>query len=282
MKRNNPSRRSLLMAATTPLLAQTKPRAGCQTNAWRIDPNNLDSLTAVLARIQHHGYQGYETGFRNLQPHFDNVAATRRTLEKHNLEFLGCHIFLLEYDKDTAIAPADLIEQVIRGASALGAKRLILSGASVRTTASLNRKAAALNATGKLAKQYGLQLAYHNHDKEFLQGGEEIESMLRITDGDLLHLVMDAGHAWLAKGDVPAFFRRHTARIDGMHLRDFRNDDQVPLGEGTNDLKPLAAAIREKQWTGWLINEEERLNDGRPGDAAVEPARRHVRTIFGV
>ncbi len=272
------------MAATASLSlpAQAKPRAGCQTNAWRIDPNNLDSLTAVLARIQHHGYEGYETGFRNLQPHFENAAATRRALEKHNLEFLGCHIFLLEYDKDTAIAPADLIEQVIRGAAALGAKRLILSGASVRTTASLNRKAAALNATGKLARRHGLQLAYHNHDKEFLQGGEEIESMLRITDGDLLHLVMDAGHAWLAKADVPAFFRRHSARIDGMHLRDFRNDSQVPLGEGVNDLRPLAAAIGEKQWTGWLINEEERLNDGRPGDAAVEPARRHVRKIFGV
>jgi len=281
MNRSKLTRRSLLMAAT-PLLAQSRPRAGCQTNAWRIDSANLDSLTAVLERIQHHGYQGYETGFRNLQGHFDSAAATRRALEKHNLEFLGCHIFLLDYDKDTAIAPADLIERVVRGASALGAKRLILSGASVRTTVSLNRKAAALNAAGKLCRQHGLQLAYHNHDKEFLSGGEEIESMLRLTDGNLLHLVMDAGHAWLAKADVPAFFRRHAARIDGMHLRDFRSNDQVPLGEGVNDLKPLAAAIREKQWSGWLINEEERLNDGRPGDAAVEPARRHVRKIFGV
>lgn len=268
--------------AASPLLAQSKPRAGCQTNAWRIDPANLDSLSAVLERIQQHGYQGYETGFRNLQVHFDNASATRRMLEKHNLEFLGCHIFLLEYDKDTAVAPADLIERIARGASALGAKRLILSGASVRTTASLNRKAAALNAAGKLCKQHGLQLAYHNHDKEFLSGGEEIESMLRLTDANLLHLVMDAGHAWLAKADVPAFFRRHSARIDGLHLRDFRGNDQVPLGEGVNDLKPLAAAIREKQWSGWLINEEERLNDGRPGDTAVEPARRHVRKIFGV
>lgn len=268
--------------AATPLLAQSKPRAGCQTNAWRIDPNNLDSLTAVLARVAHYGYHGYETGFRNLQAHFENAAATRRALEQHQLEFLGCHIFLLEYDKETAIAPLDLIERVVRGAAALGAKRLILSGGSVRTTASLNRKAAALNAAGKLCRQNGLQLAYHNHDKEFLDGAEEMESMLRITDGELLHLVMDAGHAWLANADVTAFFRRHAARIDGMHLRDFRNNDQVPLGEGTNDLRPLAAATTGKQWSGWLINEEERLNDGRPGDAAVEPARQHIRKIFGV
>lgn len=264
------------------VFAQSKPRAGCQTNAWRIDPSNPDSLLGVLERIRHYGYAGYETGFRNLQERFDDAAATRKAVEKYGLEFLGCHIFLLEYDKDTAIAPVELIERVAKGASALGARRLILSGASVRTTGSLNRKAAALNAAGKRCKGLGLQLAYHNHDKEFLAGGEEIESMLRITDGELLHLVMDAGHAWLAKADVPAFFRRHAERIDGIHLRDFKGNDQVPLGEGVNDLKPLAAAIAAKGWSGWLINEEERLNDGRPGDAAVEPARKHVRRIFGV
>jgi sugar phosphate isomerase/epimerase len=270
------------MACSVLLSAQSKARVGCQTNAWRIDPASLDSLLGVLERIRHYGYQGYETGFRNLQGHFDNAASTRKALEKYGLEFLGCHIFLLEYDKDTAIAPVELIARVVRGASALGAKRLILSGASVRTTGSLSRKAAALNAAGKLCKQHGLQLAYHNHDKEFLAGAEEMESMLRITDGEFVHLVVDAGHAWLAKADVAAFFRRHSARIDGMHLRDFRNDDQVPLGEGVNDLKPLAAAIAAKAWSGWLVNEEERLNDGRPGDTAVEPARKHVRKIFGV
>lgn len=269
--------------AAMPLPAQTKARAGCQTNAWRIDPANLDSLLAVLARIRHYGYEGYETGFRNLQDHFANAPEVRRALEKHGLEFLACHIFLLEYDKETSIAPRELIERVAAGAAALGAKRLILSGASVGySTRNLAQKAAALNDAGKLCKQHGLQLAYHNHDKEFLNGGEEMESMLRITDGELLHLVMDAGHAWLAKANVPAFFERHAARIDGMHLRDFRNGNQVPLGQGTNDLKPLAAAIRRKSWTGWLINEEERLNDGRPGDAAVEPARKHIRAVFGV
>jgi sugar phosphate isomerase/epimerase len=93
---------------------------------------------------------------------------------------------------------------------------------------------------------------------------------------------MDAGHAYRARTDIPAFFSRHAARIDGMHLRDFKNDDQVPLGEGEFDLKPLVAAVERTGWPGWIINEEERLNDVKPGDAAVAPARKQVRKLFGV
>jgi hypothetical protein len=44
----------------------------------------------------------------------------------------------------------------------------------------------------------------------------------------------------------------------------------------------LSGAIRKSDWAGWLVNEEERSNDVRPGDAVVEPARKHVRKVFGV
>ncbi|MBI4906165.1 MAG: sugar phosphate isomerase/epimerase [Acidobacteria bacterium] len=258
------------------------PRAGCQTNAWRINPANFGEVLAVLDRIKGYEYQGFETGYRNVQDRFGRAADTRRELDKRGLDFLGCHIFLLQYDPWTLLPPADLVEMVSAGASALGARRLILSGGSAGAErVLLERKAKALNAYGKLCKSRGLQLAYHNHDKEF-RNGDEMERMLRLTDGELVHLMMDAGHAYLGRADIPSFFSRYHARIDGIHLRDFVKGEQVPLGEGEVDLQPLAAAIQAKKWTGWLINEEERLNDGRPGDAAVGPARRHVKKVFGV
>ncbi len=278
------TRRNLLF--TTPCLAlrgaSNGPRAGCQTNAWRINPRDFSTVLAVLDKIKGYEYHGFETGFRNVQDRFSAATVTRREFDKRRLEFLGCHIFLLEYDPATLLAPRELVESVATGAAALGARRLILSGGSVGADSSrLERKAKALNEYGKLCKARGLQLAYHNHDKEF-RNGDEMHRMLRLTDGELLHLVMDAGHAFLGKADIVAFFSQYHARIDGLHLRDFRNGDQVPLGEGEFDLKPLAAAIAAKKWTGWLINEEERLNDGKPGDSAVAPARAHVRKIFGV
>jgi sugar phosphate isomerase/epimerase len=273
----------LAAAAAMPLVAESGLRAGCQTNAWRIDPNNFDSFLAVLDRVRNYGYHGFETGFRNVQGRFDRIAETRKSIEARGLEFLGCHIFLTKYDDATSIAPADLIESVIKGAAALGAKRVILSGAACRQdSAALKRKATALNDTARKCHQHGIGLAYHNHDLEFLNNAAEMEAMLRLTDAGLLHLLLDAGHVIRARMDVAKFFTLHAARIDGVHLRDFKRGDQVPLGEGDVDWKPLIAAIRKTNWSGWIINEEERLNDVKPGDRAVAPARAAVKRLFGV
>lgn len=277
------------MAISSGLMAmaaasQARPRAGCQTNAWRVEPGEFSSLLAVLDRIRHFGYAGFETGFRNLQGQFANAAAARRELERRGLAFPGCHIFLTEYDPKTLLAPAGLAEAVIRGAAALGAERLILSGGSSGGQAArAARKGEALNRYGKLAREAGMHgVAYHNHWAEFEEGGWEIERLLAATDGETVRLIVDAGHAIRAKADVARFFTRHHARIGGIHLRDFRGAEQVPLGEGSVDWKPLAEAIGRLSWSGWLINEEERLGDGKPGDAAVEPARRTLRSMFGV
>jgi sugar phosphate isomerase/epimerase len=283
------TRRSLLLAGVTTAAAQadTGIRAGCQTNAWRINPEKFDEVLAVLDKIKGYGYHGFETGFRNVQGQFAAARQARAAIEQRGLRFLGCHIFLLEYDPSTMLAPADLSTRVLNGAAQLGAERLILSGGSVRREGKLDRealrrKSAALNQAGKLCKAKGMVVAYHNHDKEFAAGGEEMEEMLRLTDPATVRLILDAGHAFRAGANLTAFVEKHAARIDGMHLRDFRNDDQVPLGEGTFDLQPLANLLRKRNWSGWVINEEERLNDVKPGDSAIAPARRTLKKVFGV
>lgn len=273
--------------ATPPLAGSTELRAGCQTNAWRIDPQNFAELLAVLNKVKAYNYHGFETGFRNMQGQFDKASEAREAIEKHGLRFIGSHIFLTQYDPGTSIAPLDLFTRVLYGSALLGAERLILSGASIAKNGALDRealqrKAGALNHAGKLCRAKEMTLCYHNHDLEFARGAEEMEEMLRLTSPEAVHLIMDAGHAFRAGADVPRFFEAHAERIDGLHLRDFSKGRQVPLGKGSVDLKPLAAAIRRKAWTGWVINEEERINDVKPGDSAVAPARRHLRKIFGV
>jgi sugar phosphate isomerase/epimerase len=282
------TRREFASALAAPGLPAppARPRAGCQTNAWPID--GYAGFLEVLERVKAHGYAGFETGFRNVQPRFDSAAQAREEIGSHGLVFLGVHIFLGEYDPSTSIAPRDLIERVARGGAALGAQRLILSGRSISGKAERRAKHDQLGRMADFCARLDMKLAYHNHDTEFRNG--EIEELLENTKSNGLQLVMDAGHAWIGGADVPEFLRRHHNRIDGMHLRDFRRrgpspddpDPQVPLGRGINDLKALAAAIAEAGWSGWLINEEERLRNIKPGDAAVAPARSHVRKIFGV
>ncbi|MDX2154823.1 MAG: sugar phosphate isomerase/epimerase [Bryobacteraceae bacterium] len=246
---------------------------GCQTNAWRIDAGDRESLLSVLRTIKTLGYQGFETTFRNLEKHPREFAAA---VKASGLRFLGIHIWMPEYGADGLPSP-DLVARVADLGAGYGAERLILSGAPA--AAGLREKLTGLAAASRRAKSAGLAFAYHNHGPEFSSSPREVDDLLA---GSSVDLILDAGHAWLAGGDPAAFFEKHHRRIAGMHLRDFRDKEQVPLGEGVVDYASLAAAARRTGWTGWVINEEERLNNVKPGEAAVRPARETLKKLFGV
>jgi sugar phosphate isomerase/epimerase len=251
---------------------------GVQTNAWPVRAQDFSSLLGVLEKIKGYGYEGFETGYANVQGQFENAAAAKAKLEQTGLKFFGVHIFLLKYDSETNIAAADLYERVGTGGAKLGAERLILSGSPPTDEAGLKKKAEALNRAGVFAEKLGLKLAYHNHWMEFERGGVEYEFLMRETDPKRVWFLLDAGHAYRSGADVPGLIRKYHARMTGMHLRDFsepgdfKNDLQVPLGSGKFPLKAVIGAIRQTGWSGWLLNEEERTGS-KPGDAAVKPAR---------
>lgn len=281
------TRRALVAGfpASLMLAAPSRLRFGCQTNSWPIDPKKLSSFAGVLDRLKGFDFQGFETSFRNVQEHFGQPAEARAMIAKSGLRFLGVHIFLLEYDPKTCVAAADLYRKVVDGAAPMGAERLILSGATaapggVLDREAIGRKCAALNEAAACAKAKGMRFAYHNHGPEFAGGAAEIEALYAGTDPKLVHFIFDTGHARRAKTDVPAFFLKHHARIDGIHLRDLsdRPGDNPELGPF--DLRALAAALDKAKWNGWLIIEEENAV-GKSGDDAVRPARQALRAQFG-
>ncbi len=278
-----PSRRTLLMGlGSSYLMAGSTSRIslGCQTNAWPIDPARFDSLLTVLGRIREFGFAGFETGFRNLQSQAEDLESARRKIESSGLQFFGVHIFLLQYDERTHIAPAELFESVAKTGAALGAQRLILSGAQASTDEELARKVEGLHNAGILAKRLGLKLAYHNHDKEFKNGAWEIQRLLRFTDPNLVGFLLDAGHAFQGGADVPAFLEENHQRIIGLHVRDFRDGKQVPLGAGDFPLAQVAAVLKKANWQGWVLAEEEREDGSKPGERAVGPAMAALRKEF--
>lgn len=245
---------------------------GCQTNAWRIDAREFSNVLDVIRKIKNYGYEGFETGFANVQRQFGSAAEAKKQIADIGIRFFGVHIFLNQYDPETFVAGSAMYEKIAEGGATLGAERLILSGAPPPDEAGRKRKAEALNRAGAFAQKLGLTLAYHNHGPEVENHGAEIEFLLRETDPAKVWFLLDAGHAFHAGADVPAFIHKHYRRLAAMHLRDYKNGDQVPLGAGDFPLHAVVEAIRRTGWKGWVLNEEERLTS-KPGDAAVKPAR---------
>jgi sugar phosphate isomerase/epimerase len=260
-------------------------RFGAQTNAWAIDPNNFDSFLAVLNQIKQIGYAGFETGFFNLEHQFDAPADARQRIAATGLDFTGIHIAisLNKIDPATKLPPAALYEKVARGGLALGAKKLILSGVPTpeATEDELKRKIDGLNAAGRFSHGLGLQFSYHNHWWEAQSKLGELEALYAQTDPAAVSFLLDAGWAHRGGVNVPEFLRRHSARITALHLRDFTADGkQVQLGGGVFPLKQVVATLHELYWQGWALNEEERSDGAKLGNAAIEPAYRALREAF--
>jgi inosose dehydratase len=241
-------------------------RLGCQTNAWQIDPNSPETLYESIREIRQLGFSGFETGFRNILP----IANRRERLsaERHGLIFFGVHIFLHEYDPETLIAPMALVMKVAEGAAELGVERLILSGAPSHAEIP-SLKARALNEIGARIRPLALELAYHNHGPEFVGPKPEIEALLSGTDPALVSFVLDAGHVFLAQADISTVITCHFDRLAGVHLRDFKEGRQVPLGQGDFPLEQVARALNAQSWSGWVLAEEERADGSKLGQSAA-------------
>ena len=270
------------------LSARAAIHPGCQTNAWAINPTDFSSLIAVLREVQELGFEGFETSFRNVEPQFADPTGARSRFDQAGLQFFGVHIFLGDqYDPQTSLPPLALINKVADGGAALGAERLIVSGASVTSKSgmdpgALRRKTGAMNAAAAECRKRGLRFCYHNHSAEFSAGAGEMHALVQQTTEGLVDFLIDAGHGHEAHADVVAFFAKHASRIVAVHLRDSLRGQEVPLGQGDVDYHPLAQAMAKVRWAGWVLAEEERLSGAKLGRAAVGPARNYIRQVFGV
>lgn len=262
---------------------RTDIQFGAQTNAWAIDPKRFNTFVAVLNQIRQIGYAGFETGFANLIDQFQSPRMARRQIENNGLTFFGVHVYLPRglYDSSTNIPPPALYEKIVRGSLALGAQHVVFSAAPVANTGELERKIAGLNAAGKYCKQIGLTLAYHNETAQESQPKlGELEALYQGTDPEYVSFLLDCGHAYQGGTDVPAFLRKHHMRIIGLHLRDYKNDVQVPLGQGDFPLERTAAVLKHVHWKGWVLNEEERLDGSKHGAEYMKPAFRAMEGAF--
>lgn len=92
------------------------------------------------------------------------------------------------------------------------------------TKAGIKQMADYFNRVGKLAKEYGLKLGYHNHSGEFqkLKDGDELmwEYLLANTDPDLVCFELDV--YWAKKGGQSPveLLKKHPKRIPILHIKD--------------------------------------------------------------
>jgi sugar phosphate isomerase/epimerase len=106
--------------------------------------------------------------------------------------------------------------------------------------------AAGFNQAGQMAKDVGLQFAYHNHDFEFpkVEGQVPYDLLLQTTDPKLVQLEIDL--YWITKGgqDPLSYFSRWPGRVPLVHVKDSAgapDHRMTDVGQGSIDWKRIFA-----------------------------------------
>jgi sugar phosphate isomerase/epimerase len=110
---------------------------------------------------------------------------------------------------------------------------------------------AEFNQWGRMCRDAGLKLAYHNHNREFapLEGTSGYDVLVSETDPKLVDFELDLYWAKFADQDPLALFAKYPGRFAMWHVKDMAvtgtQKGMTPVGKGTIDFKSIFAHARQ-------------------------------------
>ena len=118
-----------------------------------------------------------------------------------------------------------------------------------------------LNKCGETAKKHGLQMAYHNHDFEFmtLDGKIPYDVMLAETDKDLVKYELDLYWVKKANKEASTYFKNHKGRFPLWHVKDMDNTSEkffTEVGNGVIDWKEMFTHAKESGMERFYVEQD--------------------------
>lgn len=224
--------------ASLPLSAETK------TSAAKVVPGlqlytlrdlMAQSVADTLKLVAGVGYTQLE-----FAGYYDKSATElKKIMDSEGLSSPSAHVPLEVMQKD--------LDKVIEQAVVVGHKYLVLPylmDTDRKTIDQYKALADFLNKAGEKIQAAGMQLAYHNHDFEFVKLSNQVpyDVLLNETDAKLVQMELDL--YWVVKaGHSPLeLFARQPGRFPLWHVKDMDKAGAfADVGKGVIDFKPIFA-----------------------------------------
>jgi sugar phosphate isomerase/epimerase len=226
-------------------MSQPRPRYRMGLQLYTLRAAMARDVDGTLKRVAAMGYEEFETyGFdpQAIGYYGQPAKVFAQRLRDLNLTTPSGHYDLNRFMSTSVDDLKKYVDRCIEGARALGQSYITwpLLDEGDRTIDRIKAAAARLNVAGEHAKKAGLQLAYHNHDFEFVEQSGQIgyDIILKETDPALVKLQMDL--YWIAHGSkltANEWFKRAPGRFVMWHVKDMHKTsrDYTELGNGTID-----------------------------------------------
>ena len=248
-----------LIAMPACVEAKSKKRIGLQLYSVHSDMGNVD---ASLKKVADAGYTVVETlGSPNC---FGMDAAAFKALcDKHGLSIVSTHTSIGMNPNDEAGVMAQW-RKVFEGLKTMGAKYCVIPGFGLgRDLKELKAVCDYFNKVGKLGKEYGIMLGYHNHAHEYeVREGKCVwEYMIENTNPEYVFFQMDV--YWTTRGgkDPVAYLQQYPDRIKMLHIK----DDFVIGESGKIDFEAIFKQFYKNGYKDFVVEQE-----GAAGNSQAE------------
>jgi inosose dehydratase len=260
----------------------------------------------VLDEIGETGYVGTELGDWGFMPTDPSELASELAKRKLNMVGAFVPVFLKDKSKhDAGIEVALKTAKLMKDAGYENAFIVLADDNGTvdartknagRITADLgltdeewNIFAEGANRLAKVVKdETGLRMVFHHHCAGYVETPDEVDKLLQLTDPNLLGLVLDMGHYMFGGGDPLSALQKHRERIWHIHFKDcenrvaensrknswdyfesVKNGVFCELGKGAVDFKAIVDELKEMNYDGWIVVEQDVLPGmGKPKDCA--------------
>ena len=244
---------------------------------------DLEGTLAALAeigytRVEHAGFVGR------------TVEEFKAALDAAGLRATSGHVQIPQ-PFDPAAWSASLAD-----ANTLGSKYIVHpffginfgTGEVVRETAPWRAFARDLNRAGRMARDAGLKLGYHNHNWEFFRLTDDpsrtaYDVLTDTTDPDLVHLEMDL--FWVTRGarDPVDLIKQNRGRVRQYHVKDLNQAGSFEdPGQGLIDFARIFRHSKEAGAVEYIVERDDAGTPPRQPEDALDTARvgyQFLRTI---
>jgi inosose dehydratase len=249
----------------------------------------------VLAEMREVGLSATEFGPDGFLPADPQEMAA--VLSAHHLTAVGGFVPVVMYRPDHDPVPD--IQRLIPGFLAAKARTMVLSADSglagydsrpVLDEQGWRTLLGNMDRITALAAEHGIRAVLHPHVGTMVENPQEVQ---RVLAGSTIALCLDTGHLLIGGTDPAELTRQAPERIAHTHLKDV--DDTIagkvrsgrltytdavrvgmyrPLGSGDVDVESILKTLRENDYPGWYVLEQDTILTEEPaGEGPVADVR---------
>jgi len=228
-----------------------------------------EDFVGSLKKVAAIGYNDIELFNYQEGTYFNHsITETKKILDDLALTVKSSHISLGRSTPDVIGTQMNGWEKAVEDAAKLGQKYIVcpyLQESERKTLDDYKMYADLFNKNAEIAKQYGIQYAYHNHAFEFdkIDGEEPYEILLNRCDKDLVKFEMDMYWMEYVGKDPISYFNRFPGRFPLWHIKDLSKEDDkffTTVGDGVIDWKKLFSYSKKAGLDNFYVEQDDSKN----------------------